>query len=322
MVIGIEASRANRVNKTGVEWYAYHLIQYLKALPEADAHSWLLYSNTPLMMGLERGPKNWHEVRLDWPPKYLWTQVRLSWEMVRQPPEALFVPAHVLPRHAPKRSVVTVHDVGFRRFPEAYKPIQRWYHEYTTKHIVASGARILTVSQFCKQEIMELYGAKEEQILVTPLALDHARFRVLDRTLTEPVLDKFRLHEPYVAFVGRLERKKNVAFLVEAFVRYKAQRGLGDPLQLVLVGQPGAGYDELLRVIEASGSKEDIRVLGYVAEEEKAAILNRASAPARRPRGRCSMPNGAALGTDARRCIRPTARARRRNGPGSIRAPR
>jgi glycosyltransferase involved in cell wall biosynthesis len=278
MVIGIEASRANRLQKTGVEWYAYHLIQQLKALPEADAHSWLLYSNAPLMMGLERGPKNWHEVRLDWPPKYLWTQVRLSWEMVRQPPEVLFVPAHVLPRHAPKRSVVTVHDVGFRRFPEAYKPIQRWYHEYTTKHIVTSGARILTVSQFCKQEIMELYGAKEEQILVTPLALDHARFRVLDRTLTEPVLETFRLHEPYVAFVGRLERKKNVAFLVEAFVRYKAQRGLGDPLQLVLVGQPGAGYDELLRVIEASGSKEDIRVLGYVSEEEKAAILNRSLA--------------------------------------------
>lgn len=275
MVIGIEASRANRVNKTGVEWYAYHLIQHLKALPEADAHSWLMYSNAPLMFGLERGPANWHEVRLNWPPKYLWTQVRLSWEMARQAPDVLFVPAHVLPRNAPKRSVVTLHDVGFRRFPEAYKPIQRWYHEYTTKHIVKSGARILTVSEFCKREIMELYGAREEQILVTPLALDHAKFRVLDRTLTQPVLERFKLHEPYVMYVGRLERKKNVAMLVEAFVRFKSARGVGDPLQLVLVGQPGAGAPELLQAIEKSGVKDEIRVLGYVTEEEKAALLNR-----------------------------------------------
>ena len=276
MVIGIEASRANRVNKTGVEWYAYHLIQHLKALPEADAHSWLMYSNAPLMFGLERGPANWHEVRLNWPPKYLWTQLRLNWEMMRQSPDVLFVPAHVLPRHAPKRSVVTVHDVGFRRFPEAYKPIQRWYHEYTTKHIVKSGARILTVSQFCKREIMELYGAKDEQIFVTPLAVDHAKFRPLDRLITNPVLERLKVHEPYALYVGRLERKKNVAFLVEAFARFKSARGLGDPLQLVLAGPSGAGFGELEQAIERSGVKESIRLLGYVSEDDKAALLNRA----------------------------------------------
>ena len=169
MRIGIEASRANRSEKTGVEWYAHHLVQTLKTLPEAEDHSWLLYGNTPLAHGLERGPSNWHEVRLAWPPTYLWTQLRLSYEMWRHPPEVLFVPAHVLPRVIPRHTVVTVHDVGFARRPDLYPGFNRvpsmktsaprHFFEWSMRDIVKRASRILTVSEFSKAELVELYAA-------------------------------------------------------------------------------------------------------------------------------------------------------------------
>jgi hypothetical protein len=112
MIIGIDASRANRPKKTGVEWYSYHLIQHLKRLSGAANHSWLLYGNTPLTHGLEIGPPAWHEIALTWAPKYLWTQIRLSYEMWRRPPDVLYVSSHVLPRIIPRRSVVVIHAVG------------------------------------------------------------------------------------------------------------------------------------------------------------------------------------------------------------------
>ncbi len=278
MLIGIESSRANRLQKTGVEWYAYHVIQQMKQDPQTAKHSWLLYGNEPLSMGLEKGPNNWHERSLSWPPKYLWTQLRLSWEMFRRPPEVLYVPAHVLPRFAPKRSVVTIHDVGFHRFPELYKPIQRAYHEWSTKDIVKKGARIITVSEFCKQEIMECYGAKADQIFVTHLGVEHDRYQPQTPEKIKAVLDQYRIPTPYLLFVGRLDEKKNIVTLIEAFHRFKEARGQGDPLHLVLAGRPANGSDKIMQAVEASGHADQISVLGYVSEVHKPMLMSGALA--------------------------------------------
>ncbi|HVM90806.1 MAG TPA: glycosyltransferase family 1 protein [Verrucomicrobiae bacterium] len=269
MRIGIEASRANRPVKTGVEWYAWHVIRQLKDLPASSKHDWLLYTNEPLRGELAQLPPNWHEARLAWKPKYLWTQARLSWEMRRRPPEVLFVPAHVLPRVTPSKSVVTVHDVGFHRFPELYKKIQVSYHEWSTRDIVKKKARIITVSEFCKREIVELYGADPERIFVTPLGFDHARYAPRPKT---------KQANPYVLFVGRIDKKKNLPTLVKAFEALAA----ADVPELELkiagtfsgpAGLATTGADDLIEQIRRSPFSRRIKMLGYVSEDEKPALL-------------------------------------------------
>ncbi len=282
MRIGIEASRANRPVKTGVEWYAWHVIQGMKALPEAARHEFWLYTNDLLKNGLATGPSNWKERRLPWPPKYLWTQARLSWEMVRRAPDVLFVPAHVLPVVSPKKSVVTIHDVGFKRFPEVYKKIQVAYHEITTRDIVRRGARIITVSEFCKREIVELYGADPEKIFVTPLGLDHERYKAQSAERTVQSMTKYGIKGPYLLFVGRIDRKKNLPLLIRAFASLAS--GHRD-LELVIAGTfhgpaglSTTGKDEVERAIAESGAAHRIRMLGYVDEADKPALLSGAFA--------------------------------------------
>jgi len=278
MLIGIEASRANRLQKTGVEWYAYRLIQAMKQDPMQDPHAWIMYSNDALSMGLERLPINWHERRLSWPPKYLWTQLRLSLEMLQKPPEVLFVPAHVLPRFTPKRSVVTVHDVCFHKYPELYKPRQVAYHEWSTADIVKSGAKIITVSEFCKREIMEGYHVPAERITVTPLGVDHATYKPASPEVIDAMQARLQIPEPYLLFVGRLETKKNILVLIEAFKRHKQSRGVGDPLRLVLAGLPGEGFDAIGKAIADSGCAEFVHITGYISEADKVALLSGALA--------------------------------------------
>ncbi len=278
MLIGIEASRANRPKKTGVEWYAYHLIQELKRLPEAEPHSWLLYGNTPLAHGLEKGPRNWHERQLSWPPKYLWTQARLTLEMLVRKPEVLFVPAHVLPRVIPRKTVVTIHDVGFHRFPQLYTKKQLAYHEWSTRDILNRAERVITVSGFSKQELMDVYQADPDKIFVTHLAIDHHRFYPRSVEETERILAGWEIPDHFLMFVGRLERKKNLTTLLEAFRLYKEWAGEDDPLELVLVGQPGVGYEEIERLIQLHPANHQVQLVGYVTEEEKAALLSRATA--------------------------------------------
>lgn len=279
MIIGIDASRANKPNRTGVEWYAFHLIQELKKLTAGDRHSWVLYTREPLTGPLAELPKNWYEVRAGWPPRRLWTQVRMSWEMWRRPSDVLFVPAHVLPLIRPDRSVVTIHDVGFRRFPKLYSPQDISYHEATTKHISKTQARIITVSEFSGRELSQLYGANTNRIAITHCGVDHDLYKPIpDPRELEDKLRTLQIPQPYFLSVGRLEAKKNIANLVKAFTSWKSSRGIGDPMHLVLAGAPGHQYGEIKKAIDASPFKHQIIELGYVKEEDKPYLMNGATA--------------------------------------------
>ncbi len=279
MIIGVDASRANRPKKTGVEWYSYQIIQYLKRLPEAGRHSWLLYGNTPLTHGLEQGPAAWHEVSLHWWPKYLWTQLRLSWEMWRRPPEVLYVAAHVLPRIIPRRTVVVIHDVGFHRLPHLYKPIQRWYHEWSTRDILKRASKIITVSEFSKAELVDAYQANPAHIEVIHLGMDHDRYVRQEEFVALQILERFQLTTPFFLCIGRIEYKKNISVVIRAFEAFMAGEHHGDEdFQLVLAGQPGVGYQEIEALVAESPVRERIRLLGYITEEEKIALLSTAAA--------------------------------------------
>src|SRR5512133_3808001 len=117
MVIGIDASRAETKLKTGVERYSFEMIRAMRATLPLNAEV-VLYSREPLPK--ELGPWNdkWKNKVLSWPPKYLWTAVRLSWEMWRHAPDVLFEPGYRLPFALPKRAVATIHDATFLEYPE------------------------------------------------------------------------------------------------------------------------------------------------------------------------------------------------------------
>src|SRR3989338_10301756 len=117
-------------------------------------------------------PPNWEERTLSWPPKYLWTLLRLSWEMFFSPPDLLFIPAHGLPLVLPKRTVATIHDIGFERFPELYRRRALWYHRFVVRRALKRSSAIITISEWTKKEIQSVFGNTRPPIFVTHLAHD------------------------------------------------------------------------------------------------------------------------------------------------------
>lgn len=273
-VIAIDASRANRSQRTGVEWYAFHLIQRLKTVIPSE-YRVLLYSEEPLRDGLEKLPPNWESRVLRWPPRRLWTQGRLSWEMLVRPPDLLFVPAFVPPMLTPKRVLTTLHDVAFVPMPQAYKLLGRLYLRLMY-HVSIWAGHILTVSAFSKKEIVKYFHAKPEQITVIPLGFDADRYHEPSAAEVSSCLKRYGVTEPYFVFVGRLETKKNLRGLLEAFRNYRAARPYEDA-KLVLVGKPGFGYEEDMRAI-GDDIRDKVLQLGYVAPEDMSAIYGGAVA--------------------------------------------
>jgi len=279
MLIGIEATRANKPTKTGVEWYAWHVIQELKKLTAGDGNSWILYSNHVLTGGLEVLPENWYEDRITWPLPFGWSQLRLSYELYRHPIGALWMPGSTLPRFVPPQTVVTVHDIGFHRFPQLYKRRQVHIHEIAMKEIKKKAARIITVSEFSGREIAEAYGIDPSRIAITPNGINHDDYHpITDADAIEERLRRYQISRPFFLSVGRLEAKKNIVMLIKAFTSFKTRLGVGSPYRLVLVGTPGFGYEDIKREIANSTFKSDIIELGYIPEADKPYLMNAAEA--------------------------------------------
>jgi len=226
-----------------------------------DSYRVVLYSREPLRDGLADLPANWESRVLGWPPKFLWTQIRLAWEMLVRPPDLLFVPAHTLPLVLPKKAVTTLHDVSFMVVPEAYSWKGRTYHRFAARHAVRHAAHLFTVSEFSRQEIAKWFGADVDRITVTHISYDALSFRPdLDERKMFAAIDRHRIRRPYFLFVGRLERKKNIAALVDGFRKFRDRHG---DWNLVLVGKRGRGAEEAL----LDGVQGVVEV-GYAESEE------------------------------------------------------
>ena len=115
MKIGIDASRYNHEQATGVEWYSWHIINgIIQEMLNNRSDEIILYSKEPIeYLNKQVDHKNIFKKIIK--AKRLWTLFHLSKEMMKNPPDVLFVPSHTLPLYLPKKTVITIHDVAFRR---------------------------------------------------------------------------------------------------------------------------------------------------------------------------------------------------------------
>ena len=277
-LIGIDASRANISKKTGTELYSHRLIQALKRI-QVPGMEYVMYSKKPLKGGLEDLPEQWNSKVLSWGPKRFWNQIRLSWELWSNPVDLFFQPTHTLPLHRPKLIVSTLHDIGFERFPELYSKTEVRYHRHSARLAIRRANRILTVSEFSKREIMEVYNIPENKIVVTHLGYDPEKYHPeASSSDVSGAMNNYRLSRPFFIYIGRVEEKKNIVNLIHAFSIFKGWRGIGDPIKLFLAGSYGYGIKRIKAEIVARKMEDHIVMPGYVPDEELPGLLASAEA--------------------------------------------
>ncbi len=270
MVIGIDASRANKIQKTGTEWYSYHLIQELKKIIPDNIRV-ILYSKEPLQGGLEDLPSNWQSKVLNWPPKFLWTQIRLSLEMLFKRPDVLFIPAHTIPLIHPKKTILVAHDIGFATHKELYSDKELGYHRWAMNYAIKKAHHLISVSEFSKNEIIKFYKIPESKISFVHNGFTSKDFFPLPQPNPE-ILNKYNIKKPYLLFIGRKEEKKNIPRLINAFAL------LPKEYNLVLVGGEGYKYEQVQANIKKHNLENRIIEPGYVDQEDINAIMNQAEA--------------------------------------------
>lgn len=173
-------------------------------------------------------------------------------------------------------SVITVHDLSWIRYPETHPVARVRAMDKFFEPGLRRASRVITDSEFVKQELIELFGIRPEIIHPVLLGAD-GLFAPLDAVQTQTVLQGLSLtHGHYLLAVGTLEPRKNLQVALEAYASLPTK--LRERFPLVLVGMKGwktSNLEQKLAPMVASGQ---VRQLGYLSREDLATVMAGATA--------------------------------------------
>jgi len=270
MLIGIDASRATSGAPTGTEIYSRELIRALIAMDRENQYRLYLRENVaPDFFSNRESRIANYELRLIPFPR-LWTHLRLSYEIHSHTPNLLWVPAHVLPLIHPRRSIVTIHDLGHLHFPDAHPTMQRLYHTWSTRWNARAASRLFADSEATRDDIVKYCGVASGKISVVYPAYDAQLYQpVRDSAEIEKIKSQYRVGKDYVLAVGTIHPRKNYARLIEAFSKLAMR-----DLKLVVVGKRGWLYDEIYSRVKSLNLESRISFLDYVPASDMPALLS------------------------------------------------
>jgi glycosyltransferase involved in cell wall biosynthesis len=178
-------------------------------------------------------------------------------------------PVAIPPVRGEQRLVVTVHDLAFRSYPQAYPPTWRYIHGAGFRRALRTADAIIAVSRNTATDLARQGRLDPERIHVVPLAGSLP----IGTEDPAPILKRLRVPTPFVLFVGTLEPRKNLVRLVRAYRR--AARAV--PHTLVLAGPLGWRSGAIRRELAVHGAGRVI-VTGRVSETDLDALHRGADA--------------------------------------------
>ncbi len=285
--LALDANEANVSTRVGSNVYAFHIIQELAKLVKKDAavKATLLLANQPLP-DLPPETESWR-YRVVQPAKF-WTQLALPLYLYqhRTKYDLFFTPGHYAPRFCSIPYISSVMDLAFLRFPDHFKTNDLIQLKKWTRYSVQQAQKVVTISHFSRQEIVNFYQKNKSDILVAQpdAALSSAKNSAdknHDQLLTQ-FLQQHHIYQPYFLFIGTLQPRKNLVSLIKAyeqFCRRHQETKRDRPLpQLVLAGKIGWLAAPILAARQQSPVKDQIILPGFVDDKIKPALYRQALA--------------------------------------------
>ncbi|HBB19514.1 MAG TPA: glycosyltransferase family 1 protein [Ruminococcus sp.] len=174
----------------------------------------------------------------------------------------------IVPPGVHGKTVVTVHDMTYKAFPETVRGRTRAMLNMGLKKSMKRADMIVTVSEFSKSEILKWFPEHEKKLRVVPCGVDLDRFK----PCTEPeripqVKQSLGIEGDYFLYVGTIEPRKNLERLIIAYDIFSKRKG-GDVPKLVLAGGKGWLYDGIYGKVQELGLDKQVIFTKYIPSED------------------------------------------------------
>ena len=261
MIIGFDAKRANS-NFTGLGNYSRFMVDTMATY--GNEHKYRMYIPKKCKNALYDSLLKHKNVASIQPRSFLMKRCKALWRTffikrgLLQDGVQLY---HGLSNELPVgihrtgiRSVVTIHDLIFLRYPQYYHWLDRIIYNYKFRYACRKADRIVAVSECTKRDIVKFYGISPDKIDVVYQGCDPVFAQPVSAEAKARVREAYHLPDQFILSVGTIEERKNLLLAV------KAVEQLGD-VHLVAVGKSTAYADKVKEYIEAHGLSDRIHII-------------------------------------------------------------
>jgi glycosyltransferase involved in cell wall biosynthesis len=245
--------------RTGVGRYLGELLSRWTSRADAATREFVLYAPAPLAL-------EWPHTRtqvVPGRPGTWWEQTSLAAAVRAAALDVFFAPAYTAPLRLGVPFAVTIHDVSFSRRPEWFRPRERFRRHLLSRSAAKRAGVIITVSEFSKAEIAEVY------------AVPSSKIRVIYNGVTLRTSRPGAAREPIVLYTGSVFNRRRVPDLMAAFPQVVARV---PDARLVVAGDNRTWpFEDLHRIAARSGLTGKVTIRNYVTEAELDDLYARAS---------------------------------------------
>lgn len=247
--IGFDGKRAAN-NLTGLGNYSRSLIGALATqFPE---NQYLIY--TPKVKAAKQIDNFLEteniELKLPKSGPFLWRSLNILKDLVKDDVQIFHGLSQEIPfaiEHTRVKSVVTMHDLIFLRFPKYYKFFDRKLYEWKSKSACERADKIIAISEKTKEDIIEFYGINPDKIKVIYQSCDDIFKKPLDDSTLKRIHLTYKLPEKFILNVGTIEERKNLKLIIQAL------KDVDEEYKLVVIGRKTGYFKTVENEIEKLG---------------------------------------------------------------------
>lgn len=271
MRIGLSTSVIQR-GKTGIAQYVFALLRAF--LPHANENHFVLFvleEDLPLFEFARNKMELVPVAEKFRPPvkNILWHQRALPQLARDLQLDVLHVPSYRrMLWSGPCPLVATIHDLAPFRVPKKYSPARMFYGRVVARRLAQRQDALIAISENTASDIRRFFDVPSDRIHVIHNGLEHQRFFPGSREQAQAEMaHRHQLQKPFFLYIARLEHPgKNHVRLISAFNQFKS--ATGSDWQLVFGGSDWHGAEAIHAAAQQSPFASDIRMLGFVADEQ------------------------------------------------------
>ena len=201
---------------------------------------------------------------------YYWFEFSIAKALKKHKADIFLSPDGYCSLSSSIKTVMITHDLAHLHFPDHIPFLVKKYYNYFVPKYLQRADKIVAVSAFTKQDIIQQYGIDSQKIQVIPNAC-RSDFKLIGEVEKLKVREQYAKGEAYFFYLGAVHPRKNVHSLIRAFDLFKQKNNTATQL---LIGGRFAWQTGLVKeAYDQAVCKKDIHFLGYLEDKEAARIM-------------------------------------------------
>jgi len=276
MRIGFDAKRAF-LNNTGLGNYSRDTIRILSHFyPNNDYFLFTPKTNNTNRLNLLKEKRNINiklpEGLLNNSLKSYWRSKNITKDLIKNNIDIYHGLTHEIPINIEKtniKSIVTIHDLIFMRYPNLFNSIDRKIYEKKWVSSCKRANKIIAISKQTKEDIINFFSIDQNKITVLYQGCNDAFKSKIDEKTKQEVLNKFNLPNKYLLYVGTIEERKNLLTLLKTLNKLENQN-------LIVIGNGKRYKKKCIKYINNHQLNKRVFFLKNLEIEEIASIYQSA----------------------------------------------